>query len=103
MQLLHPVFADPAWLCAGTLPQNGSNDALQLLNVFSALHDPVVGQVRVFMELHPVQRCSDISVCRFPDTKLPDQPAVPLSPFGKYQADDIVGELKTSDAGLRMP
>lgn len=41
-----------------------------------------------------MQRCLDISVCQYPETDVPDQPAVAISPIGKYRREDEVESLE---------
>lgn len=63
------------------------NSETTLLDVYSALHDPVEGVVRVFMELHPIQQCSTIVTCQFPGAALGDLEAVTNEPFDKLMAE----------------
>ena len=64
------------------------NSNTSLLDVYSALHDPVEGVVRVFMEMHPIRQCSTIVGCRFPGTALGELDAVTNEPFDKIMAEE---------------
>ena len=50
-------------LIAGRTPTKESSSTF--LHVYSALHDPVAGAVRVFADVYPASRCTDIKSCHF--------------------------------------
>ncbi len=64
------------------------NSNTTVLEVYSALHDPVDGVVRVFMEMHPIGQCSTIVLCRFPEAPLGDVEAVTNNPFQKLMPEE---------------
>ena len=64
------------------------NSNTSLLDVYSALHDPMEGVVRVFMEMHPIRQCSTISTCRFPGAPLGNVAAVTSEPFQKLMPEE---------------
>ena len=64
------------------------NSNTSLLDVYSALHDPVEGVVRVFMEMHPIRLCSTIVTCRFPGSTLGEVEAVTKAPFDKLMPEE---------------
>ena len=59
------------------------NSNATLLNVYSALHDVLKGEVRVFIELFPEELCPSIVTCAFPGSDVAEVPAAPDLPFPK--------------------
>jgi hypothetical protein len=78
-------------LCVCMLP--GSNQAEEaslwgnsnttLLNVYSALHDVLKGEIRIYIELYPEELCSTIVSCAFPGSDVAEAAAVTELPYPK--------------------
>jgi hypothetical protein len=66
-----------------------SNSNTSLLNVYSALHDVLKGEIRIYIELYPEELCSTIVSCTFPGSDVAEAAAVTELPYPKLLA---VGE-----------
>ncbi len=64
---------------------------VSFLHLYSALHDPIAGVVRVFADAYPTPHCNDVQTCTFEGDAHEDVlftvPAKPEIPFGGLQGD----------------